>query len=236
MKLFVFDTETNGLPTSWNTSNRGWHQHWPNPVQISWLVYDTNQNEIIIKEDHIILLNEPLDTDAIDIHGVTEKRILEEGEPLRVVLRQFRKDIECADIIIAHNINFDYHIITRSCIQESIPDIMSSSTVKSKQLYCTMKEGTHLCNIVQKHKYTGRIRVKYPKLKELHFHLFKDHLNEACLHNALYDIFVTLRCSCKMLYNVDLFAVCHEYNNIMKDIILPNHPSSPNILCVEDSV
>lgn len=236
MKLFVFDTETNGLPKSWGTSNRGWHQHWPNPVQISWLIYNTNQNEITTKEDHIILLDEPLDKDATNIHGVTEERMLEEGESLRIVLRQFRKDIECADIIVAHNINFDYHIISRSCIEECIPDIMTSSTLKNKQMYCTMKEGTSICNIIQQHKYTGRTRVKYPKLQELHFHLFKDQLNDSCLHNALYDILVTLRCVCKMLYNVDLFIVCDKYTDIMKDIILPIHPSSPNVLFMEDSV
>ena len=236
MILFVFDTETNGLPTSWGTSNRGWHQHWPSPVQISWLMYNTNQNEIISKEDHIILLDEPIDKDAVKIHGISEKRMFKEGESLRIVLRQFRKDIECADIIIAHNINFDYHVISRSCIQECIPDIMSSSIIKDKRLYCTMKEGTPLCNIMQKHKYTGEIRVKYPTLQELHSHLFQDELNDAYLHNSLYDILVTLRCVCKMLYNVDLFVVCEEYIDMMEDIILPIQPPSPDILCMEDSV
>ena len=236
MKLFVFDTETNGLPKSWGTSNRGWHQQWPNPVQISWLIYDTNQNKIITKEDHLILLDELLDQDAVNIHGITKERMLEEGTSLRIVLRQFRKDIESSDIIIAHNINFDYHIITRSCIEENIPDIMTSSTLKDKQLYCTMKEGTAICNIMQQHKYTGRTRVKYPKLQELNSHLFNDQLDHNCLHNSLYDILVTLRCACKMLYNIDLFITCDEYIDIMKDFIFPIIQSRPNVLCMEDSI
>ena len=53
MKVLVFDTETTGLPTSYNVSILDTEQ-WPYIVQISWILYDTDIREPIEREDYII--------------------------------------------------------------------------------------------------------------------------------------------------------------------------------------
>ena len=234
MILFVFDTETNGLPKTWKTDKRGWHQHWPEIVQVSWILFNTNENHVISIHDHIVQCDAPLQEEAVKIHGITQKRMDEEGEPLRHILHQFRRDIETADMIIAHNLNFDYHVISASCIHVPISDIMTSDSIRSKQFYCTMKEGKSLCNIRQQHRITGHIRLKFPKLIELHEILFPEHINEQYLHNSLYDVLFTLRCVCKMHFNVDILYINKELNNILQPLLISNITPSCETMTIQD--
>ena len=53
MKIFVFDTETTGLPTERNASILASHK-WPNIVQLSYLLYDTEEKMVLNYVDKII--------------------------------------------------------------------------------------------------------------------------------------------------------------------------------------
>ena len=66
---------------------------------------------------------------------------------------------------------------------------------------CTMKLGNAICNIKYIHPMTGKIYKKYPKLVELHSHLFNSVPEN--LHNSLIDVYVCFRCFYKLVYEND---------------------------------
>ena len=53
MKVLVFDTETTGLPSERNPSIYD-SQKWPHIIQLSYIVYDSETNEILTVEDDYI--------------------------------------------------------------------------------------------------------------------------------------------------------------------------------------
>lgn len=192
MYLF-FDTETTGKPRNWkapvtNTAN------WPRMVQIAWLFYDKNRN-LVDAQDHII---QPegytIPTDVTRIHGITTAIAKEKGVDLTGVLTTFKKLIDKADYIIAHNISFDEKIIGAEFHRKKIDHRLFLS-----DRFCTMKQGTDFCKIPGKYGY------KWPTLSQLHLKAFGKDFTEQ--HNARADTQACADCFFKMLDDgaVDLF-------------------------------
>ena len=54
MKILIFDTETTGLP-NWHIKGPKWYKSWPYIVQLSWILYNIDDNTYK-KGDYIIKL------------------------------------------------------------------------------------------------------------------------------------------------------------------------------------
>ena len=85
----LFDTETTGLPKNWKAPVTDLN-NWPRLVQLAYLFYDNNGNEIsagnhIIKPDGFII-----PTDASRIHGISTEKAIQEGKTLLIVLQEFQ--------------------------------------------------------------------------------------------------------------------------------------------------
>ena len=109
MYLF-FDTETTGLPRSWKAPVTNLN-NWPRLVQLAYLCYDKNGNNIsggdhIIKPAGFIIPKE-----ATRIHGISTEKANQEGIALLTVLGNFQTLINQAEYLVAHNIKFDEKII-----------------------------------------------------------------------------------------------------------------------------
>ena len=87
----------------------------------------------------------------------------------------------------------------------------------AKNVCCTMKLAKDLCQIKAISK-LGNEYLKFPKLIELHEKLFTEKPKN--LHNSLNDIMVTLRCFCKLAYEVDLYDRSKDYKIMSKKIKL----------------
>jgi hypothetical protein len=72
--------------------------------------------------------------------------------------------------------------------------------VRNIDRYCTMRKSINLCNILVAND-RGDTRRKFPKLVELHKHLF-DGETPANLHNAMVDVEACLKCYLKMRHNI----------------------------------
>ena len=108
-----------------------------------------------------------------------------------------------ADIIIGHNISFDKKMIMVECYRNKVEQNFTKNGRKLQE-FCTMKNSINLCKIIAHDKY-GREYFKYPKLMELHKHLFGD-IPEG-LHNSMVDVLVCLRCYGKMKFDTDLNSI-----------------------------
>lgn len=188
MKLLVFDTETSGLPTT-KQINLETLSLWPNIVQLSWVVLDTETLKLI-EYDYIISSN-TISEESINIHGITQSMNKERGYKFGCIYDIFEICLSTCDIIIGHNIDFDINMIKVECMRLNIVFTLS------KPVYCTMKSTTQMCKIPQGFGY------KWPKLEELHKYLFNESASN--LHDAIIDVIVCLRCYYQLMYKKDLF-------------------------------
>jgi DNA polymerase III epsilon subunit-like protein len=223
MRTLVFDSETTGLSKTQIISPSTIHL-WPHVVQFSYIVFDTESNEIVKIKDSIIKVPDgfTITEENAKIHGITTEISLAKGVDLLPVLEEFFADFDSADHIVGHNVSFDINMI-KAELQRLI---MNSSDKKlqdyltkintSTKFYCTMQETIELCAIEMKDKY-GRPYKKFPKLVELYQKMFG--VTPKNLHNSLNDVIVCLRCFIKLKYEIDIVEHSEEVKQMIKDYL-----------------
>ena len=183
MYLF-FDVETTGLPLSYSAPVHRL-DNWPRVVQLAWMLFE--HKDLVDKADHII---KPegfiIPADAVRIHGITTKTAIEKGVGLTDALALFLSAVKRADVIVAHNIDFDINIVGAELLRKEL-DI----SFFDKPRYCTMKSTARICGI------PGNRGYKWPKLSELYKCLFNKTFDDA--HDASADVEVCAKCFFKLL-------------------------------------
>lgn len=211
MKLFVFDTETTGLPEE-RYATIYQKEKWPYIVQLSYIIFNTETFEIEEHYNQYINIGEniKLDEEAVKIHGLTRDFLMKYGIKIQDALEQMSKDINKCDLIVGHNVIFDKNVVLVEAIRNDIP-------VRFKKEYCTMKNGKDICKI-EKINAKGEKYFKYPKLIELVKECCKEEPKN--LHNSFVDILLCLQCYCKMVLDIDIkeksesFKLLYEKNCI----------------------
>jgi DNA polymerase III epsilon subunit-like protein len=204
MRILVLDTETNGLPKT-KILTKEMLNKWPHIVQLSFIVFNDTTQIIEYVLDNIIRLpkNVQISYENSVIHGITEEISQKKGINIVSALQNFIWHLDAVDLIVCHNTSFDLNIIYAELLRldSQFSDIYIKK-IKEKKTYCTMEHGTPLCNIIKKFKNSEDTYIKFPKLSELHQHLFQCIPDN--LHNSLIDIFACLRCYYKIEFNYDL--------------------------------
>jgi len=220
MRFLVFDTETTGLPKS-KFIGPSTLDLWPHIVQLSYIIYDSELNDIILSKDYIIKL--PADIliteENSKIHGITNEISNDTGINLSIVLNEFFLHLTNVDKLIGHNIEFDINMIKVELLRMIYNSATSKEEKKEfknnlhfllnyKNISCTLKDSISFCNIQLIDKF-GKTYLKYPKLIELHEKLFN--YSPSNLHNSFNDILVTLRCFMKLKHDIDLLENCDTF-------------------------
>ena len=202
MNVIIFDTETTGLPKKWKARIDD-KDNWPYIVQFSWILYNVEKNIIISCNDYIVQLPDGMEVpvESTNIHGITTETMREKGIECSKVIEYFSKDLSKAQMLIAHNLKFDKTMVRVESYRNRINNIFKDKMFIE---YCTMLYGKDLCQLKRYNKYSKRYEVKYPKLVELHEHLF--HETPENLHNSLIDVIVCFRCFYKMQFNSDVYV------------------------------
>ncbi len=179
----IFDTETTGLPHN-KTAPITDLNNWPRIVQIAWQLHDA-KGRLLSQQS---LLIKPVGFDipfkAEQVHGISTKRALEEGNDLSNVLDLLSADLSRTSLIIGHNIEFDISILGAELIrQERDPELLLKlakvDTGITATEFCQLQGGLG-----------GKL--KMPTLLELHKKLFNKDFGDA--HDASYDVAATARC------------------------------------------
>lgn len=175
----VFDTETTGLPKNFNAPVSD-SDNWPRMVQIAWQLHDKKGN-LLENQDYIIKpegYDIPFSSQRI--HGISTEMAQQEGRPLEEVLQEFKDVLSRSQVIVGHNIEFDYNIVGaeffRKNIQNSLTDIPYADTMQLGTDFCQLGGGK-----------SGRF--KPPRLEELYEKLYNSKFDEA--HNAAADVNAT---------------------------------------------
>jgi DNA polymerase III epsilon subunit-like protein len=223
MRTLVFDSETTGLSKTQIISPSTIHL-WPHVVQFSYIVFDTESNEIVKIKDSIIKVPDgfTITEENAKIHGITTEISLTKGTSLLPVLEEFFADFDSADHIVGHNVSFDINMIKAelqrlimNSSDKKLQDYLTTINTSTK-FYCTMQETIELCGIEMKDKY-GRSYKKFPKLVELYQKMFN--VTPKNLHNSLNDVIVCLRCFIKLKYEIDIVERSEEVKQMIKDYL-----------------
>ena len=180
-KYLFFDTETTGIPNDYkapctNTDN------WPRLIQLGWLLTDA-AGRILSEGNHIVRPDGfEIPKAASDVHGITTEFALENGQPLLDVIFAFGADLNQADCVVGHNLDYDLHIVGAEYVRLGY----DSRIMFARPTLCTMQATIQFCNI------PGRFGPKWPKLMELYTKLFGQEFDGA--HDAMADILATKDC------------------------------------------
>lgn len=172
MKHLVFDTETTGK-ADFRAPHTAPHQ--PRIVQIGAILFDDSTR--VFGELNVIVrpFGFEIPAAASAIHGITQDIALEYGWPLHLVLEAFGALASRADVIVAHNIQFD----TLVCESEFHRSNMDSPLI-GKEWHCTMEAMKNVCQL------PGPYGFKWPRLEEAYRHLFNEWNVKA--HDAMEDV------------------------------------------------
>jgi DNA polymerase III epsilon subunit-like protein len=194
---------------------------------MSYLIYDTEKQEILELYNRYIKVKESVDISQFitDITGINRTHVNSmTAVKIEEALESFANSICTCDIIIAHNLNFDKGMILKEVEREAGMSggfsKISSSMIKDffknqkDRMKCTMHMGKKLCNIQGVNTKNGGRYIKFPKLQELYQHFF--HTLPKNLHNSLIDIFVCLKCYLAM--RIDLFGTSDTIESIEENI------------------
>lgn len=184
--ILFFDTETTGTPKSY-TALMTDVDNWPRVIQLAWAVYTPGGEKVT---EHCYLISPdgwevPKEKFWIE-NGHSTERCANEGRPLGVVLALFRESVQICDTMVAHNMQFDYNVLGAEMIRTGM------RMGKKLERVCTMEAGVLITKI------PGPRGYKWPKLEELHRHLYNGQAFDGA-HDAGADVKACVRCYFRML-------------------------------------
>jgi DNA polymerase-3 subunit epsilon len=179
MKSLCFDTETTGLPSFDLPADD------PSQPRICSIAMTVKGNVTPglyeyywkIKPDGWTVPDE-----VSKIHGLTTELLMQEGEPIGIVLENFCGFYDSVDQLIGYNISFDLKLLRGELRRLGMEDRYGTKLVRD-----IMKECTPVCRIPGKRGY------KWPKLSEaVKIILGRDHFGA---HDAMADVRATVELS-----------------------------------------
>ena len=178
----IFDTETTGLPKSYNAPLTDF-DNWPRLVQLAWQLH-ASDGSLISHKNYIVKPDGfTIPFNAQKVHGISTERANKEGHELKEVLEIFRKDVELSKVTIGHNIEFDNNIVGCEFLRTEQHNLLAEHPNID-----TKDEATEFTALPG-----GRGgKFKWPTLTELHTKLFGVPFEDA--HDAAYDVDATSKC------------------------------------------
>jgi len=160
--LFV-DVETDGLPFRRNFFDP---LQMPHIVQAAWIVAD-GKGQILRRACRIVKPEGfSIPQSAVKVHGISTSMAREQGTDPRIVLHVLNREIDRADKVVAHNLDFDAIVIASESGRFGMP-----CSILSTPGYCTMKNTKDLTQLgFPDNPYPKEW--KWPTLQELYRHLF----------------------------------------------------------------
>lgn len=176
----VFDTETTGLPISWEAPISD-VDNWPRIVQLAWEAFDisgrkTGARSSVIRPDGFKIPKE-----AERIHGISTLIATRTGVPVTEALDAFVEALSKASVVVAHGFKYDSRVVGAEFYRLGI-----RHQFRGKTHVCTMEDATEHCEL------PGPYGFKWPKLPELHFKLFRKNVTE--MHEAAADVATCSKC------------------------------------------
>lgn len=179
----LFDTETTG---KWDFKADFDAEHQPHLVQLAYRLIELETGKVF--QTHSTLIQpayfDEIEDGAQAVHGISIEDCRRFGVHPDSALVDFSFALTASDVVMAHNFAFDSKIIDRTHVMAVSQPLFG----KDYPHYCTMHNTTQMCQLPKARGYG----YKWPKLVELHIHLFGKPFEGA--HDALVDVLAMERC------------------------------------------
>jgi DNA polymerase-3 subunit epsilon len=185
MIALFFDTETTGFKTSTFT---------PEIVQIGALLQDMESGKVVGELNLICQAANPIPPVVSEIHGITDDLSARFGVKQAVADGMFATLASKADVVVAHNIEFDLGIIDGAWQT-------SRAILKSKPQFCTMRSCSPIKDMPRKH--AGK--TQYCKLADAYRYFYEQDFDNA--HDAMADV--------RACRDVFLSLISHDWYTFM---------------------
>jgi len=213
--VLVFDVETTGLIPK--QARGALHPipitEYPYIIQFAFVLYDMIDQRVVYMFDSYVKMPDlvAIPEKVSELTGIHKLMCQMRGRPIMECLNVFTEAYKMADCVVAHNIEFDQEMVLIE-IERNRAEIMSRAPqvsilfqsvherVRNLEKYCTMKNGTSICNLVTVSESGRPPRQKWPKLGELYACLFDGEKVDG-LHNAMVDVKACLKCYMKMRHS-----------------------------------
>lgn len=178
MLALFFDTETTGL---WDKRTPCGHHTQPKMVQLAAILEDIETHREFMRIALVVYRDEPIPAVSCNIHGTTTEISQAIGVDERDALNLFSSMVFAADVMVAHNIEFDVNIINNAA--RLISGDPSVDVFEGKPKFCTMLAATPVCKFPSKY---GQPGYGWPKLELALPHLLGRDSTDA--HQAIGDV------------------------------------------------
>jgi len=192
--ICVLDFETSGLPQRNMPVNINSYMNFPRAVQVCAILYDSKTSTELSRINEILKIDDfIIPEESISIHGISNELSQETGKYFEDICPLLLEHIQMADLLIAHNLEFDLKIFKTELYHVFKDDIVGMknafSILQHSTTFCTMLSTTKFCGL----KPNGQRYNKFPKLSELYVKLFDEEPNVR-LHDAASDCEICLKC------------------------------------------
>lgn len=177
MLATVFDTETTGL-VNFKADYR--HLSQPDIIQLGCKLIDIDKKIEISGLDIMVTPEREMDEAAQKAHGFNYDFLRQVSLPRKVAVVMFNHFIRRSELLIAHNIEFDFGVLRTAYFREGVPDTELLNISK----FCTMRSSTDVCKIPSDRK-PGTY--KWPSQMEAYKHLVDPNGFQGA-HNAAADV------------------------------------------------
>lgn len=177
MLALFYDTETTGL---WEKRLPCGHEGQPKLVQLAAILKDVETHREVMRIALVVYRPEPIPDAAAKVHGTTTEISQAIGVNEAAALDVFCDMVLAADLMVAHNIEFDTNIINNAArLLSGNPKL---DVFEGKKKFCTMLAGVPICKFPSKFGHKG---YGWPKLEEAVRHLLGREPSDA--HQAIGD-------------------------------------------------
>jgi len=174
---------------------------WPYIVQLSYIFFDTKNNETIVK-DIYINLPERFTTEEYlsQAHKITKMAIesglqnMESRLDMDKALNEFIDYFNNADVVTGHNVTFDMNMLLAECARTEQKDLFDVLISSRDKFYCTACKAINSVKICYTYNCNKNPPIyKMPRLNQAYFRMYGYAPKEEALHNALIDVVACLR-------------------------------------------
>lgn len=192
-RALFYDTETTGLPRDGAPLAQQ-----PRVVQLAWqlvVLPDGDDATRVIAESQCVLNldgDRSVSKDAADVHGLTTAKVHAWGLEPSAALDMFYTGVERADVVVAHNEQFDRKLMAVMFRVWGERLRWSSDVFDCKRALCTMELSRDIVQLppTARMRASGRHGYKSPKLSEAYKCFTGDELVGA--HDAMVDVRATV--------------------------------------------
>lgn len=213
----IFDVETTGLlPRTIDALDKC-----PYVLQLSYAIFDIKSQKVIKTFNSYVKVAPTVEiTEFIANLNHCSREKCNRGKLMEDILEEFLTDFSRCNFIVAHNFEYDSKMVcieaarNKSKIDKEFPfatEMLTENycTLNQKTVYCTMKHSIELCKLpfpTPRKQFNGKKdNYKFPKLEELHKHLYPMEQEPTGLHDSMIDVLVCLRCFMKLKYDTDVW-------------------------------